>query len=123
MAEAIFDYGNGKISIQCGIDEKMEKIIDKFQTKIKEKSEQNLNLSYLYNANFLDKKLSFNEQANSADKEAKKVFNQVFSTKLPQDIQRIALRKLIMIIMMWKSLIIITRRKKRFTICDYKSSS
>ena len=73
MAEAIFDYGNGKISIQCGIDEKMEKIIDKFQTKIKEKSEQNLNLSYLYNANFLDKKLSFNEQANSADKEAKKM--------------------------------------------------
>ena len=32
-----------------------------------------------------------------ADKETKKIFNQVFSRKLPQDIQRIALRKLIMI--------------------------
>lgn len=31
------------------------------------------------------------------DKETKKIFNQIFSTKLPHDIQRIALRKLIMI--------------------------
>ncbi len=32
-----------------------------------------------------------------ADKETEKVYNQLFSTKLPHDIQRIALRKLIMI--------------------------
>ncbi len=32
-----------------------------------------------------------------ADKETEKVFNQVFSKKLPHDIQRVALRKLIMI--------------------------
>ncbi len=32
-----------------------------------------------------------------ADKETEKVYNQVFSKKLPQDIQRVALRKLIMI--------------------------
>ena len=32
-----------------------------------------------------------------ADKETEKVYNQVFSSKLPHDIQRIALRKLIMI--------------------------
>ena len=32
-----------------------------------------------------------------ADKETERVYNQVFSTKLPHDIQRIALRKLIMI--------------------------
>ena len=32
-----------------------------------------------------------------ADKETEKVFNQVFSTKLPVDIQKICLRKLIMI--------------------------
>jgi len=32
-----------------------------------------------------------------ADKETEKVYNQTFSKKLPQDIQRIALRKLIMI--------------------------
>jgi len=32
-----------------------------------------------------------------ADKETEKVFNQIFSRKLPQDIQKIALRKLIMI--------------------------
>ncbi len=32
-----------------------------------------------------------------ADKETEKVFNQMFSKKLPQDIQRVALRKLIMI--------------------------
>ena len=31
------------------------------------------------------------------DKETEKVYNQVFSRKLPNDIQRIALRKLIMI--------------------------
>ncbi len=31
------------------------------------------------------------------DKETEKVYNQVFSTKLPQNIQKIALRKLIMI--------------------------
>ncbi len=32
-----------------------------------------------------------------ADKETEKVFNQVFSRRLPQDIQHISLRKLIMI--------------------------
>lgn len=32
-----------------------------------------------------------------ADKEMEKVYNQVFSKKLPHDIQRVALRKLIMI--------------------------
>ena len=32
-----------------------------------------------------------------ADKETEKIFNQVFSKKLPVDIQRIALRKLILI--------------------------
>lgn len=32
-----------------------------------------------------------------ADKEAEKIFNQVFSKKIPQSIQKIALRKLIMI--------------------------
>ena len=32
-----------------------------------------------------------------ADKETEKVYNQVFSRKLPQSIQRVALRKLIMI--------------------------
>ncbi len=31
------------------------------------------------------------------DKETEKIYNQTFSRKLPQDIQRIALRKLIMI--------------------------
>ena len=34
---------------------------------------------------------------NFADKETEKVYNQIFSKKLPHDIQRIALRKLIMI--------------------------
>ena len=32
-----------------------------------------------------------------SDKETEKVFNQIFSRKLPHDIQRVALRKLIMI--------------------------
>lgn len=32
-----------------------------------------------------------------ADKETEKIYNQVFSKKLPQTIQRVALRKLIMI--------------------------
>ena len=32
-----------------------------------------------------------------ADRETEKVYNQIFSRKLPQDIQRIALRKLVMI--------------------------
>ena len=32
-----------------------------------------------------------------ADKETEKIYNQVFSKKMPQDIQRIALKKLIMI--------------------------
>jgi toxin HigB-1 len=31
------------------------------------------------------------------DKETEKIFNQIFSKKLPHDIQRVALRKLIMI--------------------------
>ena len=34
---------------------------------------------------------------NFADKETEKVYNQMFSRKLPQAIQRVALRKLIMI--------------------------
>ncbi len=34
---------------------------------------------------------------NFADKETEKVYNQIFSKKLPQNIQRVALRKLIMI--------------------------
>lgn len=33
---------------------------------------------------------------NFADKESEKVYNQIFSTKLPQEIQKIALRKLMM---------------------------
>ena len=32
-----------------------------------------------------------------ADKETEKIYNQIFSRKLPQSIQRVALRKLIMI--------------------------
>ena len=40
---------------------------------------------------------SINMIKSFADKETEKVYNQVFSTKLPHDIQRIALRKLIMI--------------------------
>lgn len=32
-----------------------------------------------------------------ANKETKKIYNQIFSKKLPHDIQRIALRKLIMV--------------------------
>ena len=32
-----------------------------------------------------------------ADKETEKIYSQIFSRKLPQDIQRVALRKLIMI--------------------------
>lgn len=32
-----------------------------------------------------------------ADKETEKIYNQIFSKKLPQNIQRVALRKLIMI--------------------------
>jgi len=32
-----------------------------------------------------------------ADKETEKIYNQIFSRKLPNDIQRVALRKLIMI--------------------------
>ncbi len=32
-----------------------------------------------------------------ADKETEKVYNQIFSKKLPNDIQRVALRKLVMI--------------------------
>lgn len=32
-----------------------------------------------------------------ADKETEKIYNQIFSKKLPQSIQRVALRKLIMI--------------------------
>ena len=34
---------------------------------------------------------------NFADKETEKIFNQTFSRKLPHDIQKVALRKLIMI--------------------------
>ena len=34
---------------------------------------------------------------NFADKETEKIYNQIFSKKLPQNIQRVALRKLIMI--------------------------
>ena len=34
---------------------------------------------------------------NFADKETEKIYKQVFSTKLPQSIQKIALRKLMMI--------------------------
>lgn len=40
---------------------------------------------------------SINMIKSFADKETEKVYKQVFSTKLPHDIQRIALRKLIMI--------------------------
>lgn len=42
----------------------------------------------VYNANMI---VSF------ADKETEKIYNQVFSKKIPHDIQRIALRKLILI--------------------------
>ena len=71
MANVIFYYNGLNTTIQCNIDEKMGEVCKKFCTKIlKEKN----NLIFLYSANGgsqFNEELTFEQMANSLDKERK----------------------------------------------------
>ena len=73
MANVIFYYNGLNTTIQCNIDEKMGEVCKRFCTKIlKEKN----NLIFLYSANGgsqFNEELTFEQMANSIDKERKKM--------------------------------------------------
>ena len=68
MATIIFHINGNHINIQCQANESFEKILQKFSDKAAIKAN---NLFYIYNGNLIDKKLSFENLANSIDKERK----------------------------------------------------
>ena len=71
MAEVLFNYEGTIKTIQCNINDKMDKIIDKFLILI-EKGDDN-NIYFLYNGSKIKNDLSFIEQANELDKTRKKM--------------------------------------------------
>ena len=71
MAEVIFNYEGNLTTIQCNKNDKMNDIINKFLFKIK--TNENINLYYLYNGNKINNELTFQEQANELDKNRKKM--------------------------------------------------
>ena len=66
MAKAIFSYNGTETVIQCLKEDKMNNICIKYSSKI------NININsllFIYGGNQIKLELSFNEQANSFDKE------------------------------------------------------
>ena len=71
MAKVIFYYNGDNIEIQCNLDEKMGEVCKNFCTKI---SLEKNNLFFLYSANAgsqFNEELTFEQMANSLDKERK----------------------------------------------------
>ena len=65
MAEINFIYEGNDIIIQCGENEVIKDIIERFLAKIG--LSKNNNLVYLYNGALLNEKLTFKEQLNKFD--------------------------------------------------------
>ena len=63
MMNAIFNYKDKKITIQCKIDEKMEEVLNKFKIKTDE-----YNSYYIYNGNIINKEKKLGEIINNEDK-------------------------------------------------------
>ena len=70
MAQATFILNNLPTVIQCDRKEKMKKFIDKYSSKL---GEDISSLFFLYNGKMLNDTLTFDESANSMDKEAGKM--------------------------------------------------
>ena len=75
MEKVIFDYNGEKITIFCEKNEKMEEIIERFKA---EKELQNSNLFFIKGAKEVSKLLTFDQLANSFDKENKTINILVF---------------------------------------------
>ena len=70
MANVIFSYNEIKIIIQCSNTDKMKDICNKYACKIN----KNINsLYFIYGGNYVNQDLTFNEQANSIDKNRKEM--------------------------------------------------
>jgi hypothetical protein len=70
MASVIFLYNEIKIIIQCSNTDKMKDICNKYACKIN----KNINsLYFIYGGNYVNQDLTFNEQANSIDKNRKEM--------------------------------------------------
>ena len=105
MAQVEFQYNDISAIIQCNEEQKMEEICNNFISKLNLNEN---NLSFVYNGsngkNF-DKKLTFNQMANSFDKERKKMNilvisnnnidnNNIDKTKNYNDINQISINEI-----------------------------
>ena len=71
MTKAYFYYQEKNYEVQCNINEKMKIIIDRFQTIIEQK--YNNNLIYLYHDSKVNNDLTYLEQLNELDRSSKKL--------------------------------------------------
>ena len=81
MANAEFNYDGNKINIKCKLDEEMNSIIKRFESTIGNPKEE---LYYIYDGRFIKKDLSFNNQANSLDRE-RKIISILVNKIIPDD--------------------------------------
>jgi len=68
MATIEFDYEGKKVNVECSMDEEINNVIKRFESTLDKKEEE---LYYMYGGGFINKKLSFNNQANLIDKQRK----------------------------------------------------
>ena len=69
MVEVIFEYKTNKIKIECNENDKIKDIINKFIIK----TQLNVEKCYIYNGGLINEELTFKEQANTLDRERKKM--------------------------------------------------
>ena len=70
MSQIEFKYKSSNIIIQCNENDKMKDIIDKFLNKVEKIGED---LFYLYNGSQINYELTFKDQANTTDRNEKKM--------------------------------------------------
>ena len=83
MAQIEFQYKETTIIIKCQLDEKMSKIFQKFIAESKMNKDE---INYFYEGKeLLDKNMTFNQIANSIDKERKKMNIVIMDKKLDEN--------------------------------------
>ena len=89
LAKAEFLYDGSKIIIHCNEDNKLERIIQKFCTKIQKNQSA---LCFLYGGKIIDMNLTFTELANSLDK--KRLMISIIVTDCEKDDNSILLKEI-----------------------------
>ena len=89
LAKAEFLYDGSKIIIHCNEDNKLERIIQKFCSKIQKNQSD---LCFLYGGKIIDMNLTFTELANSLDK--KRLMISIIVTDCEKDDNSILLKEI-----------------------------